>query len=104
MRRRDLVPAPLADYRPYRLDVGCRDDNALEQSPFCGVLVRPIDRHEKCTPRHSWRDGVAEREILETVKHLAHIGRFGDEESVAEERQRPDAPKDGKHEFEKPGM
>src|SRR5450631_1309835 len=55
-RRLDLFPAPLDDYRSYRLDVGCRDNNALEQSPFCGVLVWPIDRHEKRTPRHSWRD------------------------------------------------
>ena len=102
-RRIDLPAASGVDYRSDLVDVG-RIDGALKQLTFLRVLLAPVDRHEKRAPWHSRINEVAEREVVEALKHLANVAGPGDNKELFEDEYRSKASQEAETEFKQPKM
>ena len=62
--------------------------------------LTPVHGHEKIAPRHSRFDGLAQREIVKPLEHLAHLAGLRDDDEFSEDKYRSKAPQDAKNEFE----
>lgn len=68
------------------------------------MLLAPVNRHQECPPRHPRLDHLAEREIIEASENLADIAHLGENDELAEDRDRAHAAKHREGKFEKPEM
>jgi len=79
-------------------------DGVLKQLPFPRVLIAPVDCHEKTAPWHSWRDGVAQCEVVKALEHLADLAGLGNDHDLFEDRDWPEKSQEAEKDLQEPHM
>jgi hypothetical protein len=100
LRGCNLLAASLVNDRPESGGVGNQINSALKPLALFRMPLTPVHGHEKIAPWHSRLDGLAEREVVEALEHLAHLAGLRNNKDFVEDKDWSKTSQDAEKELE----